>query len=96
MISLKIDVTKIEKQRLFKGEKGTYLNCVLIETPNSEYSDYMIVQDVSKEERERGVKGTILGNAKIVSKAQNSANNDVKHESNTNVQPTQETDNLPF
>jgi len=93
MISLKIDVTKIEKQRLFKGEKGTYLNCVLIETPNSEYSDYMIVQDVSKEERERGVKGTILGNAKIVSKAQNSANNDVKPESSGN---TQDYSDLPF
>ena len=96
MISLKIDVTKIEKQRLFKGEKGTYLNCVLIETPNSEYSDYMIVQNVPKEERERGVEGAILGNAKIVPKTQNSANNDVKPESNTNVQPPQETGDLPF
>ena len=66
MISLKIDVTKITKDKLFKGEKGTYLNAVLIETPNSEYSDYMIVEDTTKEERDNDVKGTILGNAKNI------------------------------
>ena len=66
MITLKIDVTKITKERLYKGEKGTYLNCVLVETPNSEYSDYMIVESTSKDEREKGVKGSILGNGKIL------------------------------
>lgn len=64
MITLKIDVTKIDKSRLFYGEKGTYLNAVLIETPKSEYGDFMIVESVSKEERESGVKGNIIGNAK--------------------------------
>jgi len=64
MISLNIDVNKIDKERLYKGAKGTYLDAVLIPTPNSEYGDYMIVESISKEERESGVKGTILGNAK--------------------------------
>ena len=64
MISLNIDVNKIDKERLYKGTKGTYLDAVLIPTPNSEYGDYMIVESVSKEEREAGKKGTILGNAK--------------------------------
>lgn len=65
MISLKIDVTKIDKSKLFKGKQGTYLDAVLIETPNNQYGDdYMIVQSVSKEEREQGIKGAILGNAK--------------------------------
>jgi hypothetical protein len=68
MIKLNIDVTKIEKKRLFEGKKGTYLDCVLIETPNSEYGDYMIVQDISKEEREQGIKGPILGNGKNIQK----------------------------
>lgn len=68
MIKLHIDVTKIDKEKLFKGEKGTYLDCVLIPTPNSPYSDYMIVQDTTKEEREAGIKGTILGNAKELKK----------------------------
>lgn len=66
MIKLKLDVTKIEKARLFKGAKGTYLDAVLIETPNGKYGDYMIVQEVTKEERQSGTKGPILGNGKIL------------------------------
>lgn len=66
MITAKIDVTKIDKTKLFKGEKGTYLDICLIETPNSAYGDdYMVTQSVSKEDRDKGVKGAILGNAKI-------------------------------
>lgn len=66
MISLKINVAKINKEKLFKGQSGTYLNCTLIETPNSEYGDYMIVEETTKAEREAGTKGTILGNGKII------------------------------
>lgn len=65
MITGKINCAAIDEEKLFKGAKGTYLDIVLIETPNSEYGDYMIVQGVSKEEREKGIKGAILGNAKI-------------------------------
>ena len=68
MITLNIDVMKIDKERLYKGKKGTYLDAVLIETPNSEYGDYMIVQSISKEERDAGKKGEILGNGKKVGK----------------------------
>lgn len=64
MLTIKIDVTRIDKNRLFKGEKGVYLDAVLIETPNSDFADYMVKQSVSKEEREQGVEGNILGNAK--------------------------------
>lgn len=66
MITIKLNVLAIEKSRLFKGAKGTYLDAVLIETPESQYGDYMIVQSVTKEEREQGIKGPILGNAKII------------------------------
>jgi hypothetical protein len=69
MISARIDVTKINKKRLFKGEKGTYLDFVLIDTPGNTYgNDYMIVEKISKEEKEKGIKGRILGNAKIIIK----------------------------
>ena len=67
IITLKINVTLIEKARLFKGEKGTYLDLVLIPTPNNQYGDYMIKQSVKKEERD--VKMPILGNAKIMAPA---------------------------
>ena len=66
VISASIDVTKIDKERLFVGKKGKYLDVTLIETPNSQYDDdYMVVQSVTKEEREGGMQGAILGNGKI-------------------------------
>lgn len=69
MIKAKINVTAIEKARLFRGEKGVYLDIALIETPNDRFgNDYLIVQEVSKDERLAGVKGPILGNAKILGK----------------------------
>ena len=67
MITCKMAVSKIEKERLFKGEKEIYLDFVLIETANNQYgNDYMIVQSVSKEESAQGIRGKILGNARIV------------------------------
>ena len=60
----RIDVTKIDKEKLFIGKKGTYLDFVIIDTPNSEYGNAMIVESITKEEREAGKKGTILGNIK--------------------------------
>jgi hypothetical protein len=67
-IALKIDVSKIDKSRLFKGQKGTYLDAVLFYDENSDQygNNGMIVQSVSKEERAQGIKGAILGNGKDV------------------------------
>ncbi len=61
----KIDVTKIDKSFLFKGKSGTYLDVALI--PNKSCRDQygndgMIVQSVSKQARQEGKKGPILGN----------------------------------
>ena len=65
-ISLKIDVTKIDKERLYQGKKGVYLDAILMfDTEKDKYDNNgMIVQSVSKEEREAGTQGNILGNAK--------------------------------
>ena len=65
MIKLKIDVTKIDKSRLFVGAKGTYLDLALFENKDGkgEYGDDgFIVQEVTKEKREAGIKGPIIGN----------------------------------
>ena len=70
MITASLDVTKFDKTK-FKhvtkrnGEKAVYADIVLIETPNSEYGDYLVVQGTTKEERDAGKKGAILGNAKV-------------------------------
>lgn len=65
----KIDVLKIDESKLFQGQKGKYLDIVLIPTPNGQYGDYMICQSVSKEERLAGKKGAILGNGKFLQRA---------------------------
>lgn len=67
-VSLKIDVSKIDKNRLFSGQKGTYLDATaFIDIDNlDQYGNSgMITQDVSKQERDSGVKGAILGNTKV-------------------------------
>lgn len=67
-ISLKIDVSKIDKNRLFKGEKGVYLDATAF-IDLKELDQYgnsgMITQDVSKQENQNGVQGVILGNSKV-------------------------------
>ena len=67
-VTLKIDVSKIDKERLFKGQKGTYLDAVVfLDTEVDQYGNNgMIVQSVSKEERAAGKRGAILGNARII------------------------------
>ena len=67
IIKCKINVSKIDKSKMFVGKQGTYLDITLLENKNGvdEYGNhFMVVQDVSKEDRQAGVKGAILGNAK--------------------------------
>lgn len=67
-VSLKIDVSKIDKARLFSGAKGTYLDAtIFVDLDNlDQYGNSgMITQDVSKEEKAQGIKGNILGNGKV-------------------------------
>lgn len=69
MITLSIDISKIDKTR-FKTAKGRdgsekkYLELVLFETDGSDYGDYIVKQATSREEREGGVQLPILGNGK--------------------------------
>lgn len=68
MIRLKIDLSKVLKEHLFKGKNGAeYLDVTLMENrdgPDRFGNDYMAVQDVGKEARMAGKRGPILGNAK--------------------------------
>ncbi|MSR12887.1 MAG: hypothetical protein EXR84_14070 [Gammaproteobacteria bacterium] len=68
-VTLKIDVTKINKEKLFKGQKGTYLDATIFLDLGEadQYGNHgMITQSVSKEDKDAGVRGEILGNGKIV------------------------------
>lgn len=68
LISLSIDVSKIDAKRLYKGKKGQYLSATLFlkEEVDQYGNNGFIVESITKEEREQGKKGTILGNAKFM------------------------------
>jgi hypothetical protein len=64
-VNLKIDVSKIDKSKLFKGQKGVYLDAVAfidIDQIDQYGNSGMITQDAGKDSQE---KGAILGNSKI-------------------------------
>ena len=91
MIKLKIHTWKIDKGALYEGKNGKYLNCVLFENRDgqSEYGDDgFIVQDITKEQREAGERGPIIGNWRHL---------DTRKPSNRNNAPEAEDDpNVPF
>lgn len=67
MIVGKIDLRKVDQSKVFKGEKGDYLEIAIIENKNGpgKFGDtHMIVQGTTKQERENGIRGAIIGNAK--------------------------------
>ncbi|MGV1047684.1 MAG: hypothetical protein ACOYD4_04045 [Solirubrobacterales bacterium] len=69
IITAKINFTRILKEKLFAGRNGEYLDLVLFENKKGldQYGNHgFVVQDVGKEARERGEKGPILGNFKIM------------------------------
>ena len=62
-----INLSKINKDVLIKGEKGTYMNVkVVLKDEKDEYGNNgFIAQKVNKEQYEAGVKGEILGNIRV-------------------------------
>ena len=67
-ISVRIDVTKIDKARLYKGAKGTYLDLTtFVDTAVSDQyeNNGFVSQTLTKEERESKIQTPILGNVKV-------------------------------
>ena len=67
IINIKVDVTKLNKDKLFKGEKGTYANLTVAENMDGEskYGDtHYIYESQSKEEREAKTPKNYVGNGK--------------------------------
>lgn len=65
-IIAKIDVKKINKEWLFAGNKGTYLDAVIYENDNVDQygNSHVIKQNPPQELRSQGVKPVIIGNCK--------------------------------
>jgi hypothetical protein len=99
IIKLNIDVSKLDKNRLYKGAKGTYANLtVLLRDTTDQYgNDGMIVEDVGQEERISGVKGTIVGNVKVVKQSQPAPQKPVAgHHSQVDTGSGDDFDDVPF
>lgn len=67
-ISIRIDVTKIDKEKLYKGAKGTYLDLTtFVNTSEKDKYDNngFVSQSTTAEERAAGIKTPILGNVKV-------------------------------
>ncbi len=68
ILSVKVDVTKLQKELFFQGQKGVYadLTILLRDEPDQYDNDGFISQDVGKEARLAGEKGPIVGNVKWI------------------------------
>ena len=72
-------VIPIEGNSVFEGEKGTYIDLVCFETPNSEYGSHMVTLSKTKEEQEHEkqtgerVRKPIVGNLKPFGNSQASS-----------------------
>ena len=96
-INLKIDVTKIDKDRLFKGKQGIYLDLTtFIDTEKvSKYGDNgAISQSKNKDE---DIQLPILGNAKIFWKDEQQ-NTGYQNQQNPTYEQNNSTppDDIPF
>jgi hypothetical protein len=72
-------VIPLEGNSIFEGEKGTYIDLVCFETPNSEYGSHMVTLSKTKEEQEHEkqtgerIRKPIVGNLKPFGNSQSSA-----------------------
>jgi len=102
-ITGRIDVKKIDKSRLYQGAKGTYLNFTFF--LNDETDQYgnngFITQEITKEEKNNGVKMPILGNVKIFYRENQNQNQGNQNQGNyqgqsQNQQATIPDSEIPF
>jgi len=68
-LGLKINLSKIDMARVFNGKEGAQYLDMTIFVNMDELDQYgnsgMITQDVTKDEKQQGVKGNILGNGNV-------------------------------
>ena len=91
-VEIKIDVTKIQKDRIFVGEKGKYLSLTtFIDTENpGQFGDHgFISHKKTKEEQEQKINTPIVGNCRVFYiDMQNQNNENQQQQAAQNVQNT--------
>lgn len=100
IIKCSINVQNINKEWLFQGEKGVYLNLTVLynEEQNQHGQNGMIVQDVPTDvyKKDKTVKGPILGNCKEFAKGSAKPEAEPGKEVGTLGVKTDVADDLPF
>ena len=67
MITVNINTAKIDKNHLFEGKTGKFLDIALMESKSGKDkygNDGFVTQSISKEARARGERGPIIGSWK--------------------------------
>lgn len=103
MITVTINVSRIDESTLYDGKNGKYLTLTLFENtkgPDQFGNHGFVTQDIGKERRESGEKGPILGNYKVLDqnrkpKLQNS-HNQAKSNGYQPQPQNEDDDQIPF
>ncbi|GAI90853.1 unnamed protein product [marine sediment metagenome] len=67
-VEIKIDVTKLDKIKFFKGEKGTYCTMTTfidVDIKDQYGNNGFITQSLTKEERQNNIQAPIIGNNRV-------------------------------
>ena len=81
MKAIKIQLDKIDKTQIYVGKVHKFLDCTLHDNKNGkdEYgNDGYITQSISKEKRDAGERGAIIGNWKEVGNSAPKAQQELK------------------
>ena len=97
LISVSIDVSKIDKSKLIQGKKGVYLNLTIsVNDEKNQYdNDVSVWQSQEKDEREKKENKNYLGSGRVIWSGENAQTNEQKQETKQETnQPL--LDDLPF
>lgn len=93
LIGLKIDVNKITKSKLFKGEKGTYLDLTIaVNDEKDQYGNDVSVWEKCEKEEQKNY----LGNGKVFWSNDAQPQQEKKANESAKALTEEEGDNLPF
>lgn len=98
LLSLKIDVSKIDKSKLFQGQKGTYLDLTI--SLNDELDNYgndvSAWQGQTEEERKNKANRNFLGNGKVFWSSEGTVKQNPAPFEPSGALKEEESDGLPF
>jgi hypothetical protein len=100
MISININVTKIDKTAIVPGKNGKYVGLTLFENrdgPDQYGHDGFVAQDLGKERRLAGKRGPIIGNWKRIGQPKPApAPQDAHNKAKANGYQPEAEDEIPF